>query len=140
MPRKIDADKLQKLALLLGQTVAALRVNEIMMCRLLEWAASQSDDPQGFVRETVEKTREDLQKAGQADGRMLTVLAAHEALEYLDELSARMQGAPTTKPPARGFAFLEHLPFPAFVFTPDQHTNGTSKAHEPNSPQRRASS
>ncbi|WEX87500.1 hypothetical protein PZN02_003900 [Sinorhizobium garamanticum] len=131
MSRKIDADKLQKLTLLLGQTVAALRVNEIMMCRLLEWAASQSDDPRGFVRETIENTRRDLQKAGQADGGMLTVLAAHEALEYLDELSATMHVAPTAKPPARGFAFLEHIHFPAFVFTPDQHSNGTSKPRGP---------
>lgn len=130
MSRKIDADKLQKLTLLLGQTIAALRVNEIMMCRLLEWAASQSDDPRGFVRETVENTRNDLQKAARADGRMSTVLAAHEALEYLDELSATMQVAPTT--PAGDFAPLEHIHFPAFVFTPDQQVNGTSKAHGPN--------
>ncbi|MCA1403192.1 hypothetical protein I6F26_01085 [Ensifer sp. IC3342] len=133
MSRKIDADKLQKLTLLLGQTIAALRVNEIMMCRLLEWAASQSDDPRGFVRETVENTRNDLQKAGQADGRMSTVLAAHEALEYLDELSAKMQVTPTTKTPAgaNGLAILEHIHFPAFVFTPDQHANGISKPRGP---------
>ncbi|MDK1376268.1 MULTISPECIES: hypothetical protein [unclassified Sinorhizobium] len=129
MSRKVNEDKLQKLALLLGQTVAALRVNEMIMCRLLEWAASQSHDPRGFVRDAVETTRNDLQKAGQADGRMLTVLAAHEALEYLDQLSAAMQVAPAAKPQAgaNGLAFLEHVHFPAFAFTPDRLANGTSK-------------
>ncbi|WP_331373972.1 hypothetical protein [Sinorhizobium chiapasense] len=126
MSRKVNEDKLQKLTLLLGQTVAALRVNEIMMCHLLQWAASQSEDPRGFVRETVENTRNDLQRAGQADGRMLTVLAAHEALEYLDQLSAAMQIAPTAKPPAEGFAILEHIHFPALAFTPGL-PDGTSK-------------
>ncbi|WP_173510307.1 hypothetical protein [Sinorhizobium psoraleae] len=133
MSRKIDADKLQKLTLLLGQTVAALRVNEFMMRRLLQWAASQSDDPPGFVREMVENTRHDLQQAGEADGRMSTLLAIHEALEYLEDLSATMQIAPAanTAGGEKGLAILEHIHFPTFVSVPDQQANGASKRHGP---------
>ena len=130
MPRKVKADKVQKLTLMLGQAVAAMRVNEMLMCRLLRWAASQSDDPRRFLEEAVQNTRNELKRADRADGSATTAEATDEALEYLDDLAAEIGTANTQKPVragTKGFALLERLHFPTFTSASNQAGNGPSQ-------------
>ncbi|WP_037470295.1 hypothetical protein [Sinorhizobium fredii] len=88
MPQK--ENKLQKLTLMLGQTVAAMRVNEMLTCRLLRWIAAQTDDPQRFIAEAVDDIRNELRSAAEEDASTVTAEAATQALEYLDNLDAEM--------------------------------------------------
>lgn len=81
MAQKVTSEKLQKLTFMLGQTVAALRVNEILTCRLLRWAATQSDDPR-FMEVIFEATKNELRSSGKADGSTATAKVAEEALEF----------------------------------------------------------
>ncbi|WP_026620241.1 hypothetical protein M728_002586 [Ensifer sp. WSM1721] len=131
MPQKTKADKLQKLNLMLGQAIAAMRVNEMLMRRLLRWAASQSNDPRGFIKEAVEKTRDELQRESRADGHPSSMQAAEEALRYLDDLATEMQVKKGPKPAraeAKGLAILERLHFPSFTSVQEHARNGTSRA------------
>jgi len=131
MPRKIKADKLQKLNLMLGQAVAAMRVNEMLMRRLLRWAASQSDDPRGFIREAVEKTRSELQQECRADSHPSSTQAAEEALRYLDNLATEMQikkRPKSARAESKGLTLLERLHFPSFTSAQEHARNGTSRA------------
>ncbi|OHV75356.1 hypothetical protein [Ensifer sp. LCM 4579] len=126
MPQKVTPEKLQKLTLMLGQTVAALRVNEILTCRLLRWAAAQSDDPQRFIEASLEATRSELQSAGRADGSTATAKAVDEALEYVDELAARIGPRMPRERPAReskSLTPLEGYHFPSFTSAPARDPN-----------------
>lgn len=140
MPQKVTPEKLQKLTLMLGRTVAAMRVNEMLMCRLLRWAAARSDDPRRFIEEAMEKTRDELQRAGKADGSTVTAKAADEALEYLDDLATAIQSTrkqpqgkqPQHKQPrrdAKGLALLEGYHFPSFTSALHSRPNGATERH-----------
>jgi hypothetical protein len=131
MPQKVKADKLQKLNLMLVQAVAAMRVNEMLMRRLLRWAASQSDDPRGFIRETVEKTRNELQQESRADDHPSSMQAAEEALRYLDDLATEMQvqkRPKSARAEPKGLTLLERLHFPSFTSAQEHARNDTSRA------------
>ena len=86
MSRKIKVEKAQKMNLMLSQAVTAMRVNERLMCRLLRWAASHSQDPHRFIENTMEEARDDLRQAVD-EGSTLSAIAAGEALEYLEDLA-----------------------------------------------------
>lgn len=121
MTQKATPEKLQKLTLMLGQAVAALRVNEILTGHLFRWAAAQSGDPKRFIEAALEATKKELQSAGEADGSTATAKAADEALEYLDELAARIGPRKTRKGPPRetkGLSPLERYHFPSFTSAP----------------------
>uniref|UniRef100_UPI002FDF63A9 hypothetical protein n=1 Tax=Sinorhizobium chiapasense TaxID=501572 RepID=UPI002FDF63A9 len=90
MSRKIKVEKAQKMNLMLSQAVTAMRVNERLMCRLLRWAASHSQDPHRFIEKTVEEARNDLRQAVD-DGSTTSAIAAGEALEYLDDLAVEIK-------------------------------------------------
>lgn len=120
MTQKATPEKLQKLTLMLGQAVAALRVNEILTGHLFRWAAAQSGDPKRFIEAALEATKKELQSAGEADGSTATAKAADEALEYLDELAARIGPRKTRKGPreTKGLSPLERYHFPSFTSAP----------------------
>lgn len=61
MARTIKAEKAQKINLMLSQAVTAMRVNERLLCELLRWTDS-----------------------------MTSLIATHEALEYLHHLAAEI--------------------------------------------------
>lgn len=90
MARRIKDEKVQKINLMLSRAVTAMRVNERLLCELLRWAAEQCDDPNRFIQDAVEKARNDLVRAG-TDESMTTLMATHEALEYLDHLATEIQ-------------------------------------------------
>ncbi|ASY70264.1 hypothetical protein [Sinorhizobium fredii] len=128
MPQK--ENKLQKLTLMLGQTVAAMRVNEMLTCRLLRWIAAQTDDPQRFIAEAVDDIRNELRSAAEEDGSTVTAEAAKQALEYLDNLGAEMLAPRRHK---RGSAEIKDLSpldeyrFPPFTSALDGPMNGTAR-------------
>ncbi|OAP37951.1 hypothetical protein AU381_14160 [Sinorhizobium glycinis] len=133
MPQKEKADKLQKLTLMLGQTVAAMRVNEMLMCRLLQWIASQTDDPQRFIAEIVEDIRDELRSAAEADGSTVTAEATKEALEYLDNLSAEMLATRRRKRDhggAKGLSPLDGYHFPSFTSAREGRPKATPQHHD----------
>lgn len=128
MSRKVTPEKLEKLTLMLGQTVAAMRVNEILMCRLLRWAAANSNDPRRFIEEVLEKTRDELQRPAEADGSAATAEATVQALEYLDDLAEDIQSKQERKSSRRdvkGLSLLDRYQFPSFTAAPRRAPDGT---------------
>ncbi|USJ27767.1 hypothetical protein [Ensifer adhaerens] len=95
MARRIKDEKVQKINLMLSQAVTAMRVNERLLCELLRWAAEQCSDQNRFIHDAVENARNDLIRAG-TDESMTSLIATHEALEYLDHLATeiRAKGSP----------------------------------------------
>jgi len=89
MSRKINAEKAQKMNLMLAQAVTAMRVNERLMCRLLRWAASHSDNPRSFIEKTLEEARDDLRQADD-DSSSTCSIATNEALSYLNDLATEI--------------------------------------------------
>lgn len=85
MSRKLNPEKAQKMNLMLAQAVTAMRVNERLICRLLRWAASHSEDPR-FVERTMEEARNDIRGA-RVEGSRTSTIATDEALQYLDDLA-----------------------------------------------------
>ena len=131
MPQKDN--RLQKLTLMLGQTVAAMRVNELLMCRLLRWIAAQTDDPQRFIAEAVEDIRSELRSAAGADGSAVTAEAAKEALEYLDNMAAEMLATGKRKRDSggtKGLSPLDGYRFPSFTSAQDGRPNATPQHHD----------
>lgn len=127
MSRKVTPEKLEKLTLMLGQTVAAMRVNEILTCCLLRWAAAHNENPQRFIEEVVEKARKELQRAGEADGSTATAEATVEALEYLDDLAANIQSRQkrkSSRPDVKGLSLLDRYQFPSFTAAPRRALDG----------------
>ncbi|MGX1259874.1 hypothetical protein [Sinorhizobium fredii] len=126
MPQK--ENKLQKLTLMLGQTVAAMRVNEMLTCRLLRWIAAQTDDPQRFIAEAVDDIRNELRSAAEEDGSTVTAEAAKQALEYLDNLGAEMLAPRRHKRASaeiKDLSPLDEYRFPPFTSALDGPMNGT---------------
>ncbi|WP_234820289.1 MULTISPECIES: hypothetical protein [Sinorhizobium] len=128
MPQKDN--KLQKLTLMLGQTVAAMRVNEMVTCRLLHWVAAQTDDPQRFIAEAMEDMREELRSAAGADGSRVTAEAAQEALDYLDNLAAEMLAPRSRKRVSgetKGVSPVEGYHFPSFTSVQDGRLSAAAR-------------
>ncbi|PDT80275.1 hypothetical protein [Sinorhizobium sp. BJ1] len=131
MPQK--ENKLQKLTLMLGQTVAAMRVNEMLMCRLMHWIAAQTDDPQRFIAEAVEDVRNELRSGAAVDGSTVMAEAAKEALEYLDNLSTEMLAIRrrTRRPgETKGLSPLDGHRFPSFTSALEGHLNTSPQHHD----------
>ncbi|APG85678.1 hypothetical protein [Sinorhizobium americanum] len=131
MPQKDN--KLQKLTLMLGQTVAAMRVNEMVTCRLLHWIAAQTDDPQRFIAEAMEDMREELRSAAGADGSRVTAEAAKEALGYLDNLAAEMLAPRRRKRESgepKGLSPLDGYRFPSFTTAQDGRLNAAAPSRD----------
>ncbi|WP_317853034.1 hypothetical protein [Sinorhizobium fredii] len=128
MPQK--ENKLQKLTLMLGQTVAAMRVNEMLTCRLLRWIAAQTDDPQRFIAEAVDDIRNELRSAAEEDGSTVTAEAAKQALQYLDNLGAEMLAPRRHKRASaeiKDLSPLDEYRFPPFTSALDGPMNGTAR-------------
>ncbi|MCY1237397.1 hypothetical protein D9M69_219740 [compost metagenome] len=109
MSRRIKDEKVQKINLMLSQAVTAMRVNERLLCELLRWAADQCDDPNRFIHDAVEKARNDLTRAG-TDDSMTSLIATHEALEYLDHLATEIQEIRAKRSPAGNTGERSDLP------------------------------
>ncbi|MBZ7927113.1 hypothetical protein LAC81_34720 (plasmid) [Ensifer adhaerens] len=91
MSRKLNAEKAQKMNLMLAQAVTAMRVNERLTCVLIRWAASHSEDP-GFIERTLEEARNDL-RGTSVKGSKISTVATEEALDYLDDLAIEIDAA-----------------------------------------------
>ncbi|WP_164924476.1 hypothetical protein [Sinorhizobium fredii] len=125
-----NENKLQKLTLMLGQTVAAMRVNEMLTCRLLNWIAAQTDDPQRFLAEAVDDVRNELRSAAKEDGSRVTAEAAKQALEYLDNLGTEMlapRGRKRESAETKGLSPLDGYRFPSFTSALDGRIQGSAR-------------
>jgi len=109
MARRIKVEKAQKINLMLSQAVTAMRVNERLLCELLRWAADHSHDPNRFIDAVLEKTRNDLIRAG-GDDSMTSLIATHEALEYLDHLATEIQETHANGYPAENVGEGQAIP------------------------------
>jgi hypothetical protein len=76
--------------LMLSHAITALRVNEQLICRLLQWAAAQSQDPNAFIESALEAARSDIRRSGD-DGSTNSAITTGDALEYLDDLANEMK-------------------------------------------------
>ncbi|KQW34829.1 hypothetical protein ASD02_16475 [Ensifer sp. Root1252] len=90
MARRITADKAHKMNLMLSHAITAIRVNEQLICRLLQWAAAHSQDPHAFIESALEAARSDIRRSAD-DGSTNSAIATGEALEYLDDLANEMK-------------------------------------------------
>ncbi|NRQ16757.1 hypothetical protein [Ensifer sesbaniae] len=112
MARTIKAEKAQKINLMLSQAVTAMRVNERLLCELLRWTADHSDDPKRFIQDVLEKAGNDLTRAGRDDS-MTSLIATHEALEYLHHLAAEIHETGTNGPAAENVGEVQ-APSPSY--------------------------
>ncbi|WP_156408128.1 hypothetical protein [Ensifer sp. Root127] len=76
--------------LMLSHAITAMRVNERLICRLLQWAVAHSQDPHAFIESVLEAARSDIRRSGD-DGSTNSAIATGEALEYLDDLANEMK-------------------------------------------------
>ena len=90
MARRITADEAHKMNLMLSHAITAMRVNERLICRLLQWAVAHSQDPHAFIESVLEAARSDIRRSGD-DGSTNSAIATGEALEYLDDLANEMK-------------------------------------------------